>query len=104
MGVKGDSRGGLGTPRHLALGRSCLIPKADEGCSQDGKGSTLNTRITFGGIFSQPACFLTQDCGSIYPDGRRQTWGWAKDLRIVDFEHLHKGAHTLQQGRRIDTK
>jgi hypothetical protein len=36
MGVKGHSRGGLGTPRHLALGRSCLIPKADEGCSQDG--------------------------------------------------------------------
>jgi len=35
MGVKGHSRGGLGTPRRLALGRSCLIPKADEGCSQD---------------------------------------------------------------------
>ena len=36
MGVKGQSRGGLGTLRHLVLGRSCLIPKADEGCSQDG--------------------------------------------------------------------
>ena len=36
MGVKEHSRGGLGTPRHLALVRSCLIPKADEGCSQDG--------------------------------------------------------------------
>jgi len=38
MGVKGYSRGGLGTLRHLALGPSCLIPKADAGCSQDDDG------------------------------------------------------------------
>jgi hypothetical protein len=38
MGGKGHSRGGMGTPRHLALDRSCLISKADEGCSQDGTG------------------------------------------------------------------
>jgi len=36
MGVKGHSRGRLGTPRHVALGRSRLIPTADAGCSQDG--------------------------------------------------------------------
>ena len=42
MGVKGHSGGGLGTPRRLALGRSCLIPKADERCSQDGLEAMLD--------------------------------------------------------------
>ena len=35
---------GLDTPRHLALGRSCLIPKADERCSQDGESQTQKIR------------------------------------------------------------
>ena len=102
MGVKGHSRGGLDTPRHLALGRSCLIPKADERCSQDGVITTFTpASISSTGSAARTTCspMRTRSTRSSRPNWDPLPVWWQRSSgRIWRCRRAGEGAPGANQG------